>query len=200
MVIIKRMTKTHFDAAYYARYYENPDTTVVDVKMQRNEVRFVLAFCRHIGLEVKRFSDVGAGTGWWAREFARQCRVAESIETLDASRDACSLYGHRHVAVQKLGGPSSDLVVCRDVLRYVPDLEINRAIVRLARKCRGVLYVHVITSDDDVDEEASDMTGFFRTTAFYRRLFRTAGFTDCGMGLFVSSRFKQFDPFSIEAR
>ena len=192
--------RTHFDAAYYRRYYETPATAVVTAEMQKNEVSFVLAFCDYIGLTVRRFTDVGAGTGWWGREFAKQCSSAEIVETFDASEDACRVYGHKRSTVQTLSGPASDLVICRDVLRYVADTQIDRAIKRLAAKCRGVLYLHVITSDDDIDEEASDMEGAFRSTAFYRKRLRAAGFRDCGMGLFVSSRLKSFDPFSIESR
>jgi SAM-dependent methyltransferase len=194
------ISRTHFDAEYYRRYYENSETAVVDADMKRNEVKFVIAFCNYIGLEVRRFTDVGAGTGWWAEEFARTYRSCEVIETYDASQAACEVYGHKRVPVQNLAGPASDLVVCRDVLRYVPDSHIDRAIKRLERKCRGVLYLHAITSDDDIDEEASDMAGQFRTAAFYRRRLKDAGFRDCGMGLFVSARFKSFVPFAIEAR
>ena len=190
----------HFDAAYYRRYYHDRTTAVVTPEMQRAEIAFVIAFCRHIGLEIRRFTDAGAGTGWWAKEFARRCRTCAHIETFDASDAACRLYGHRRVEVQKLGGRESDLVVCRDVLRYLNDADAEKAIRRLARKCRGVLYVHVITTEDDIDEDASDMSGFFRSAAWYRRRFRAAGFTDCGMGLFVSRKMKSFAPFAIEAR
>lgn len=168
--------------------------------MQRNEVAFVVAFCRHIGLEIRRFTDVGAGTGWWAKEFIRRYPECRHVETLDASESACRIYHHRHVELQKLGGRESDLVVCRDVLRYLSDADAEKGIRRLARKCRGVLYLHVITSDDDIDEDASDMAGFFRSTAWYRRRLRAAGFADCGMGLFASRKMKGFAPFSIEAR
>ena len=190
----------HFDADYYRRYYHQAETAVVTATMQRNEVAFVIAFCRHIELEITRFSDVGAGTGWWAREFAKRYPSCRYIETYDASESACRLYGHRHVEIQKLGGRESDLVVCRDVLRYLPDAEAEKGIRRLARKCRGVLYLHVITSDDEIDEDGSDMAGFFRSTSWYRKRLRAAGFSDCGMGLFVSKKMKGFSPFTIEAR
>lgn len=192
--------KNHFDREYYERYYHVAGTAVVTPVMQRHEVAFVIAFCRHIGLDVKRFCDVGAGTGWWAREFAKRYPACESIETFDASVEACERYGHRNVPVQKLGGRQADLIVCRDVLRYVPDSEVERAIGRLARKSRGVIYLHVITSDDVIDEDASDMKGWFRSSAWYRRRFKSAGFRDCGMGLFVTSRLRTFDPFAIETR
>lgn len=192
--------KGHFDREYYERYYHRQDTAVMTRAMQRYEVEFVLAFCRHIGLDVKRFCDVGAGTGWWGREFAKRSPGCRTIETLDASGDACRLYGHRHVPLQRLRGPQADLVICRDVLRYVSDADIDMAIDRLAKKCRGILYLHVITSGDEIDEEASDMEGWFRSATFYRRALKAAGFRDCGMGLFASTRLAAFDPFSIDTR
>ena len=200
MTTLSRLRAGHFDDAYYRRYYHDRATAVVTPEMQRAEVAFVVAFCRHIGLEIGRFTDAGAGTGWWAKEFSRRYPSCAHIETFDASEAACRLYGHRRVELQKLGGRESDLVVCRDVLRYLNDTHAEKAIRRLARKCRGVLYVHVITKQDDIDEDASDMSGFFRSTAWYRRRLREAGFTDCGMGLFVSRKMKSFAPFAIEAR
>lgn len=192
--------RNHFGAEYYRRYYGDPRTAVVDRDIQENEVAFVIAFCRHIGLEVRRFTDAGAGTGWWAKEFSRKYPACRHVETFDASAAACELYGHRNVSIQNLSGPQSDLVVCRDVLRYVSDAQIGRAIRRLTRKCRGVLYLQVITRDDEIDEDASDMEGFFRTTAWYRRQLKAAGFRDCGMGLFVSGTYRKFSAFSLEAR
>ena len=194
------MTAERFDAEYYRRYYENRDTAIITPEMRRHEVAFVLAFCKYIDLDVERFTDVGAGTGWWAREFAKQCRSCREIETLDASRAACELYGHRHSSLQKLAGKPADLVICRDVLRYLSTADAEEGIRRLARKCRGVLYVHVITSDDEFDEEASDLEGNFRPVTWYRKRLKDVGFRDCGMGLFVSTRLRTFTPWSIEAR
>ena len=192
------MIRPAFDAKYYRRYYESSRTSVVTSQQATAEVAFVLAFCRHINLDIRRFADVGAGTGWWAREFARQYRKCDEIETFDSSPDAARLYGHRLADVQELGGRASDLVICRDVLRYLPSRDARLAITRLAKKTRGVLYVHVITSDDEVDEDASDMTGYFRSARWYLRELAKAGFRNAGMGLFVSSRLRHFDPFAIE--
>lgn len=194
------MTKTEFNAEYYRRYYENRSTAVVTPAQRRAEVRFVLAFCAHIGVDIRRFADVGAGTGWWAREFTRQCPRCREIETYDASADAARLYGHRKISVEQLGGRPADLVVCRDVLRYLTDTAAARGIERLRRKCRGVLYLHVVTRDDEVDEAASDMSGHFRPARWYLRKLAAAGFVNAGMGLFVSERFRRFDPFALEVR
>lgn len=192
--------KRHFDAEYYRRYYEDRATAVVTRAAARAEVRFVLAFCDHVGIDLRRFADVGAGTGWWAKEFARQRPSCRYIETLDASPDAARLYGHRNLPVEKLAGRPADLVVCRDVLRYLPDAPASTAIRRLAKKCRAVLYLHVITREDEVDEEASDMAGHFRPARWYLTRLAAAGFTNAGMGLFVSKKFRDFDPFALEVR
>jgi hypothetical protein len=194
------MRTDHFNARYYKRYYENTRTAVITPEMQRNEVAFVLAFCRHAGVKIERFTDAGAGTGWWAREFARQYPDCEEIETFDASEAACELYGHRRVPVQKLAGRAADLVVCRDVLRYLTHTDAEKAIDRLAKKCRGVLYLHLVTREDEFDEESSDVAGYFRPVEWYRSRLTRARFRDCGMGLFASHRLKDFSPWAIEFR
>ncbi|MGK2960990.1 MAG: methyltransferase domain-containing protein [Gemmatimonadaceae bacterium] len=193
------MNTERFDAAYYRRFYENRRTAIMTPEMQRDEVAFVIAFCRHIGFEIERFTDAGAGTGWWAKEFARQYPECEEIETLDASEAACKLYGHKHLRLEKLTGRSADLVVCRDVLRYLPDAAADEGIRRLAKKCRGVLYLQIVTKEDEFDRDASDAEGYFRPTAWYRKRLSGSGFRDCGMGLFVSSRL-EFTPWTIELR
>lgn len=195
-----RLTPPRFDAEYYRRYYANPATTVVTKAAARAEVRFVLAFCAHIGVDVLRFADVGAGTGWWAAEFRRQHPRCRYVETYDSSAEAARRYGHREMPIEKLGGHRADLVVCRDVLRYLPDAAARKSIRRLARKCRGVLYLHVLTREDEVDEELSDMSGHLRPARWYLKELDAAGFTNAGMGLFVSRRFEHFDPFALEAR
>src|SRR5687768_2581802 len=194
------MKRPHFSAEYYQRYYENRSTAVVTKAAARAEVKFVLAFCDHIGIDLRRFADVGAGTGWWAKELAQQRPSCGDIETSDASADAARLYGHRHLPLERLGGRPADLVVCRDVLRYLPDAAAKEGIRRLAKKCRGVLYLHVITREDEIDEEASDMSGYFRPARWYLTRLATAGFTNAGMGLFVSEKFRDFDPFALEVR
>ncbi len=190
----------HFDSAYYRRFYEDADTAIVNADEAQREVSFVIAFCNYIGIGITRFADVGAGTGWWATEFAKQYPACKQIETFDSSRSACNSYGHRHTPVQRLPPRRSDLVICRDVLRYVSNADIDEALRRLVRMCRGVLYVHAISSDDDIDEDASDMQGIFRTTWFYRDRLLGAGMIDCGMGLFVSPRFTDFAYFTLEVR
>ena len=195
-----RMRVDHFDARYYRRYYEDRRTSIITPEMRTNEIAFVLAFCRHVGVGIERFADAGAGTGWWADEFAIQYTAPVEIETYDASEAACTLYGHKRVPLQKLSGKQADLVVCRDVLRYLRNADAAEGIRRLAKKCRGVLYLHLVTRDDEFDEESSDVSGYFRPVAWYRARLAEQKLRDCGMGLFVSHRHRSFSPWAIEAR
>lgn len=194
------MRADHFNARYYDRFYENRRTSIITPEMRESEIAFVLAFCRHIGVTIERFVDAGAGTGWWADEFAEQHSGPVEIETYDASEAACELYGHKRVSLQKISGKQADLVVCRDVLRYLNDADAAEAIRRLARKCRGVLYLHLVTRDDEFDEDSSDVAGYFRPVAWYRARLAQHQLRDCGMGLFVSPRHTSFSPWAIEAR
>lgn len=192
------MDSARFDAGYYKRYYETPATAVVSAAEAKAEVSFVLAFCDHIKVDIRRFTDVGAGTGWWAREFRRRRPRCRYVETFDASETAAEKYGHRLGRVENISGHPADLVVCRDVLRYLNDRNAATAITRLASKCRGVLYLHVLTREDQVDEEMSDMGGKLRSASWYFSRLSRAGFRNAGMGLFVSRTLREFDPFSIE--
>ncbi len=192
------MDLSAFDADYSKRHYERRSTAVITQREAKAEVAFVLAFCAHIKLDIRRFTDVGAGTGWWAKEFRRQYPRCRHVESFDASDVAATKYGHTLVRAEKVRGPASDLVVCRDVLRYLDNSAAEMAIRRLDAKCRGVLYLHVLTRDDEVDEELSDMGGKLRSAGWYRRRLASAGFTNVGMGLFVSRKLRQFDPFAIE--
>ena len=187
----------HFDGDYYERYYLRSETAVVTRAMQRNEVAFVIAFCKHIELDIRRFCDVGAGTGWWAREFSKRYKSCRVVETIDSSVVASSTYGHRNLSLLQLKGPRADLVVCRDVLRYIPTPTSTAC--PFYGKCRECVS-QVMTFDDDIDEQASDMEGWFRRAAWYRRALKRLRFRDCGMGLFVSPRLKSFDPFALEIR
>jgi hypothetical protein len=78
---------------------------------------------------------------------------------------------------------SQDLIVCSDVLQYVPDAHIARGLRRIQRLLRGVAYIEAFTKDDDM---TGDMDGWHvRPRAFYDRAFREAGLTACGLHCYV---------------
>lgn len=44
------------------------------------------------------------------------------------------------------------------------------------------------------------MTGYFRPARRYQKRLEAAGFRNAEMGLFVSDRFDDFDPFALDVR
>ena len=80
-----------------------------------------------------------------------------------------------------------DLVVCYDVLQYLPDAEAARAIVTLSRLCRGALYVSALTTEDwreNCDRSRTDRAVHLRAGAWYRRRLNKS-FRYVGFGIWV---------------
>jgi O-methyltransferase involved in polyketide biosynthesis len=76
-----------------------------------------------------------------------------------------------------------DLVICNDVLQYLPEREAAAALANLARLCRGALYFHALTTEDwqrNADTRCSDGAVYFRSAEWHRRRlarsFRFVGF------------------------
>jgi hypothetical protein len=77
----------------------------------------------------------------------------------------------------RLRGPF-DLVVCADALHYISDDEIRAGLPELVRVAGGILFLEVLTGDDDI---IGDLNGMIRRpAAWYRKLFETAGLTKAG--------------------
>jgi hypothetical protein len=75
-------------------------------------------------------------------------------------------------------GAPVDLLVCSDVLHYVPAAELVRGLSGFAELCGGVAFIDLYTKDDRI---SGDLRGFqSRTAAWYRKRFAAAGLTPCG--------------------
>jgi hypothetical protein len=71
-----------------------------------------------------------------------------------------------------------DLVVCADMLHYVPLGELRRGLGTIRALTGGIAFLEALTTADGV---AGDTRGFHRRSAVvYRRLFREAGLIQCG--------------------
>jgi hypothetical protein len=89
--------------------------------------------------------------------------------------------------VGRLGlGRSFDLVVCADVLQYVPTAELRRGRVALRRLASGVLWLDAYTAEDDF---IGDREGWQRRSErAWRRIFSEAGLVSCGLNCWVPRR------------
>src|SRR5690606_12241294 len=69
--------------------------------------------------------------------------------------------------------PPVDLLVCSDVMHYLPLRELDRGLPGLAELCGGVAFLACFTREDET--EAGDVDFHARPAAFHRRRFAALG-------------------------
>jgi hypothetical protein len=80
-----------------------------------------------------------------------------------------------------------DLVICHDVLQYLPDRAAARALANLGRLSRGAVYFSALTQEDwrlTADQSRSDGGVHLRPAGWYRRRL-ARNFRHAGGGLLV---------------
>jgi SAM-dependent methyltransferase len=117
-----------FDAAYYRRYYVDPDTRAVTPAAARRNAAFVGGYLRHLEVPVRRILDLGCGMGRMLRALQREFPRAR-CEGVEYSPYLCERYGWEPgSAVDYANSRPFDLVVCNDVLPSLGDADCRAAI------------------------------------------------------------------------
>lgn len=182
-----------YDEAYFTRWYRSSRAAVHD-ELIAQRARLALAAAEYLlGRNVRSVLDVGCGEGRW-RAPLRRARPAISYVGVDGSEYAVRRYGRRRdirlgtfARVGRLGlRRRFDLIVCSDVLQYLPTAELRRGLPALARLAKGVLWLDAFAIED---EFVGDRSGWQRRSErTYRRLFAEAGLVSCGLNCWVPRR------------
>ena len=189
------MTKKTYDRAYFDRWYRHRATRVSSGAELRRKVSLAVASAEYfLRRPVRTVLDVGCGEAAWLPHL-RALRPRVQYVGLDPSEYAVERFGrsrniHRagFADLSSLGLDVYDLVVCSDVMHYVPDAELRAGIKVLADATDGVAYLEVLTKEDDI---TGDLDGFIRRpAAYYRSAFRAAGMTFAGPYLCLSPAFQ----------
>jgi SAM-dependent methyltransferase len=191
-----------YDRAYFDRWYRDPALAVIQREHLGRRVRLAVAAAEWVlDRPIESVLDIGAGEGAW-RTVLRRLRPRARYLGLDPSGYAVGRYGRTRGLVQAGVGdlatpalrhefarhqlrPPFDLVVCCDVLHYVPTPELERGVRAIARLIGGggLAYLEFFTREDATE---GDDHGFERrTAATYARLFRAAGLTHVGLHSYV---------------
>ena len=135
--------------------------------------------------------DIGCGEGAWRAPLLKLRPTLDYIG-FDASEYAVARYGRaRNLHLARFGDfallrpcPPADLLVCSDVLHYLPTRELDRGLPALAELCGGVAFIEVFARGDDAigDDEQFHQ----RPAGFYLRRLQATGLRPLGSHCWLS--------------
>ena len=154
-------------------------------------VRYAVALAEFLlGRAVRSVLDVGCGQGEW-QPLVRELRPRARYVGVDPSEYAVRRYGRRRhlrrggvedLRALGLRGPF-DLVVSAGVLNYLPPRALERGLGQVAALLGGVAFLEIFAREDAIE---GNLQGFDqRPRAYYTRLLRRHGLTQCGPHAYV---------------
>lgn len=189
------MTKT-YDRSYFDKWYRSVER-VHDRGEVRRKASLAISIAEYfLRRRIETVLDIGCGEGAWLRHI-RSIRPRAEYTGIDASEYAVAEFGaERNIRLGRFGDLPSfdfqtpfDLVVCSDVLHYVPDGEIRRGVPSLARLTGGVAFVEVLTAEDEI---IGDLEGLIRRPAeWYRKVLSKSRLVGAGPYCWLSPWLKE---------
>jgi len=185
-----RHSAKHYDRAYFDQWYRQRG--IGGARRLARKVALAVATAEyHLERPIRSVLDIGCGEGVW-RAPLRRLRPDVRYLGFDSSRYAIERYGRsRDLHLAAFGEfallrPCApvDLLVCSDVLHYLPTRELDRGLPGLAELCGGIAFLETFTREDAAE---GDEDGFkSRPARFYRERFHALGFTALGSHCWLS--------------
>lgn len=185
----------HYDHAYFERWYRDPalkaDAIGGAARLARKVALAVATAEYHLERPIRSVLDIGCGEGAW-RVPLLKLRPKLHYLGFDSSAYAIERFGaRRNLHLASFGDfqhlrpcAPADLLVCSDVLHYLPTRELDRGLPALAELCGGVAFLETFTRSDGID---GDTEGFqSRPARFYRQRFEAIGLVPLGSHLWLS--------------
>jgi len=180
-----------YDRRYFDKWYRDPRHRISSPAVLRRKVQLIVSLTEFV-LErpIRTVLDVGCGEARWQRVLTT-FRPKAVYTGIDRSPYVVQRYGrHRNIRLGSFDQLEAcgldrpfDLVVCSDVLHYLPRRQLVRGLDTVAKLVGGVACLEAYTSADEIE---GDRQGFHRRSASaYRRIFRDAGLVPCGMQCYV---------------
>ncbi|MDQ3280783.1 MAG: class I SAM-dependent methyltransferase [Acidobacteriota bacterium] len=183
-----------YDKEYFDRWYRGRTRINTHAEVRRKVALAIATTEYFLRRQLRTVLDVGCGEGAWLPHL-QAFRPRVQYTGLDSSDYAVKRFGReRNIRKATFGDLPRlklgvfDLVICSDVLHYVPDDELRTGIKALADATDGLAYLEVLTKEDEV---VGDLDDFIRRpAAWYRRTFTSAGMTFVGPYCWISPAFK----------
>jgi SAM-dependent methyltransferase len=183
-----------YDRRYYEKWYRSEKHRVGSSAQLARKVAMVVHLAEYyLARPLRSVLDVGCGEGLWRAPLLK-LRPRLAYRGLDSSEYVVERYGRsRNIGLATFGQLGElrfdtrfDLIVCSDVLHYVPASEFRRGLNGIAESLEGLAFLEVFTSRDGA---TGDVEGFIgRTPAWYRARFVEAGLLPCGSHSYLSPR------------
>ncbi len=180
-----------YDKAYFDRWYRSR-ASVISAESRRARVRLAVSAAEFVlGRRIHSVLDVGCGEAPWRADL-RRMRPDIHYAGVDSSEYVVQRFGKRRNirlgSLDTLGklklGRKFDLVVCADVMEYVPTAEVRRGLAAMASLVHGLAYIEAYVNRDDF---VGDIEGWHhRSEAAYRKAFADAKLYSCGLNCWVT--------------
>jgi SAM-dependent methyltransferase len=183
------MNKT-YDRDYFDRWYR--DAGIGGRQRLQRKVALTVATAEyHLERPIRTVLDIGCGEGAWRAPLLK-LRPKLRYLGFDSSEYAIQRYGRlRNLHLARFADfemlrPCApvDLLICSDVLHYLPARDLSRGLPGLAELCGGVAFLETFTARDETE---GDDVGFQRRSAqFYRQRLNALGFAALGSHCWLS--------------
>ncbi len=138
-----------------------------------------------------RVLDIGCGEGAWRAPLLK-LRPKASYLGFDASEYSITRYGRtRNLHLARFADfeflrPCApvDLLVCSDVLHYLPTRELERGLPALADLCGGVAFIETFAREDQAVGDEDEFKS--RPAHFYRERLQATGLRALGSHCWLS--------------
>jgi len=181
-----------YDRAYFDHWYRDPSRQLEIEQHLKRKVNLALAQAEYyLGYPPRTVLDVGCGEGLW-REALLAIDPKIRYLGLDSSEYAIERYGReRNLHWVSFGDLAElrfeepvDLLICADVMHYVPTRELELGLSGFAELCDGVAWLEAYCTEDAVE---GDHDGYIERDAdWYRQRFADAGFRACGSHCYLA--------------
>jgi SAM-dependent methyltransferase len=182
-----------YDRAYFNRWYRGRARIGEEPDVRRKVAMAVSIAEFFLRRAIRNAIDIGCGEAPWfvhLQELRPRVRYVGydpgdyAVEEFGASRNvrrgAFADIGSLHIRER------FDLVVCADVMHYLPDDEIRRGLPAIVRLMRGAAFFEVLTREDEV---VGDTVGLFRRpSSWYRDVFTGVGLIPVGPYTWIGKR------------
>jgi SAM-dependent methyltransferase len=182
-----------YDLAYFDRWYRGRARIGAEPDVRRKVAMVVSIAEFFLRRAIRNAIDIGCGEAPWfvhLQELRPRVRYVGydpgdyAVEEFGASRNVrrggFADIGSLHIRER------FDLVVCADVMHYLPDDEIRRGLPAIVRLMRGAAFFEVLTREDKV---IGDTVGLMRRpSSWYRETLTSAGLTPVGPYTWIGKR------------